>query len=171
MAPRHGACPGAIPGDRTNFHRPCASLRDRVSKTQSARGGTGTACHFSKLRVSSFEFRVAHGGDAPDAQLPLGTRNQSRGRGRQAMHLPCKQAHVGALPTDSTISLRGTRPVHRGEPHKLVQTGATPVPATTLRACRVTGDKARVRMRRITCHLPPATCHFSPSPQRDCFQG
>ena len=25
------------------------------------------------------------------------------GRGRQAMHLPCKQAYVGALPTDSTI--------------------------------------------------------------------
>jgi len=25
------------------------------------------------------------------------------------MHLPCKQAYVGALPTDSTISLRGTR--------------------------------------------------------------
>ena len=24
------------------------------------------------------------------------------GRGRQAMHLPCKQAYVGALPTDST---------------------------------------------------------------------
>src|SRR5581483_8075897 len=26
------------------------------------------------------------------------------GRGRQAMHLPCKQVNVGALPTDSTIS-------------------------------------------------------------------
>ena len=31
----------------------------------------------------------------------------SWGRGRQAMHLPCKQVDVGALPTDSTISLRG----------------------------------------------------------------
>ena len=30
------------------------------------------------------------------------------GRGRQAMHLPCKQAYVGALPTDST-SLRPLR--------------------------------------------------------------
>ena len=28
----------------------------------------------------------------------------SRGRGRQVMHLPCKQAHAGALPADSTIS-------------------------------------------------------------------
>ena len=26
-----------------------------------------------------------------------------RGRGRQAMHLPCKQANMGALPTDSTF--------------------------------------------------------------------
>jgi hypothetical protein len=31
----------------------------------------------------------------------------SWGRGRQVMHLPCKQVDVGALPTDSTISLRG----------------------------------------------------------------
>jgi hypothetical protein len=30
--------------------------------------------------------------------------NSFRGRGRQAMHLPCKQAHVGALPTGSTLS-------------------------------------------------------------------
>ena len=28
---------------------------------------------------------------------------KERGRGRQAMHLPCKQVDVGALPTDSTI--------------------------------------------------------------------
>jgi len=33
-----------------------------------------------------------------------------RGRGRQAMHLPCKQADVGALPTDST----SLRPLHSG---------------------------------------------------------
>ena len=31
----------------------------------------------------------------------------SWGRGRQVMHLLCKQVDVGALPTDSTISLRG----------------------------------------------------------------
>ena len=42
---RHGGCPGAIPGNRTNFHRPCASSRNRVSKTQFARGSTETACH------------------------------------------------------------------------------------------------------------------------------
>src|SRR5436190_4877887 len=29
-----------------------------------------------------------------------------RGRGRQAMHLPCKQVDAGALPADSTISHR-----------------------------------------------------------------
>src|SRR3974390_3541461 len=31
------------------------------------------------------------------------------GRGRQVMHLPCKQGHAGALPADSTILMRGTR--------------------------------------------------------------
>src|ERR1700722_19768986 len=103
MASCQGACPGAIPGNRTNFHhRPRASLRDGVSKTLSAWGSTKAACQFS------------------------------RGRGRQAMHLPCKQVDVGALPTDSTNFnlLRETRPMHREKPHKLLQVGVTPTPAT-----------------------------------------
>jgi len=90
MAPRHGACPGAIPGNRTITYTPRASLRSRVSKTQPAWGGTRAACQFFW------------------------------GRGRQAMHLPCKQIDAGALPADSTISLRETRPTHRDEPHKLI---------------------------------------------------
>src|ERR1051325_604835 len=52
------------------------------------------------------------------------------GRGRQAMHLLCKHVDVGALPTDSTISLRETRPMHREKPHKLLRVGVTPTPAT-----------------------------------------
>ena len=68
MASCQGARPGAIPGNRTNLDTPCASLRSRVSKTQHARGSTEAACQFSW------------------------------GRGRQAMHLPCKQADAGALP-------------------------------------------------------------------------
>jgi hypothetical protein len=48
---------------------------------------------------------------------PRRRANFQWGRGRQVMHLPCKQADVGALPTDSTISLRGER--DSGEPHKL----------------------------------------------------
>ena len=62
---------------RINLHRPRASSRNRVSKTPFARGSTEAACQFPW------------------------------GRGRQAMHLPCKQADAGALPADSTISLRG----------------------------------------------------------------
>src|SRR5947199_2101784 len=54
------------------------------------------------------------------------------GRGRQAMHLLCKQVDVGALPTDSTISPRETRPKYREKPHKLLQVGVTPTPATIL---------------------------------------
>ena len=76
------------------------SLCNRVSKTQFAWGSTRATCQFAW------------------------------GRGRQVMHLPCKQADVGALPTDSTISLRETRPKHREKPHKLLQVGATPTPAT-----------------------------------------
>ena len=40
-------------------------------------------------------------------QAPLQFAILSRGRGRQAMHLPCKQADVGALPTDSTTFTAG----------------------------------------------------------------
>jgi len=114
----------------------CASARGRVSKTQLTPGGTEAACQF----ITHYVSRITH---------------HSRGRGRQGMHLPCKQAHVGALPTDSTnlvdgwkvdllidrgqsmlltqctahqqstltpstFQLRGTRPVYRGESHKLV---------------------------------------------------
>ena len=57
------------------------------------------------------------------------------GRGRQVMHLPCKQADVGALPPDSTISLRGTRLKHRAKPHKLRQAGVIPAPASNLGRC------------------------------------
>src|SRR5690348_8839633 len=66
----------------------CASARGRVSKTQLTPGGTEAVCHFRW------------------------------GRGRQVMRLPCKQVDVGALPTDSTISLRETRPMYREKPHK-----------------------------------------------------
>src|SRR6266567_925267 len=68
------------------------------------------------------------------------------GRGRQAMHLPCKQGYVGALPTDSTISLRETRPMHREKPHKLLQVGVTPTPATNFReVIRLPDCKSGVR--------------------------
>ena len=45
---------GAIPADRTLFpdHTACASLRSRASKTQRARGSTGTPCHFCRSRGS-----------------------------------------------------------------------------------------------------------------------
>ena len=56
-----------------------------------------------------------------------------RGRGRQVMHLPCKQVDMGALPIDSTISLRGTRLKHRGRSHKPFEAGVIPAPATNFR--------------------------------------
>ena len=44
------------------------------------------------------------------------------GRGRQAMHLPCKQAYVGALPIDST-SLRPLRCGGRKLPRRSSESG------------------------------------------------
>ena len=99
--PAHGHRPGAIPGSRTSF-------------LQAAR---------------------QHAAESPKLSLLRAARRQPAifiwGRGRQAMHLPCKQADVGALPTDSTsFQLRETRPMHREKPHKLLQVGVTPTPAT-----------------------------------------
>ena len=82
-------------------NRPRASLRARVSKTQSAWGSTKAACQFSW------------------------------GRGRQAMHLPCKQAYVGALPTDSTIFNCGENQIQVSFISS-TSVGATPTPATNI---------------------------------------
>src|SRR6266566_3508751 len=81
-----------------------------------------------------FQAARQHAAESPKLSSLRAARRQPAifiwGRGRQAMHLPCKQAYVGALPTDSTISLRETRPMHREKPHKLLQVGVTPTPAT-----------------------------------------
>ena len=79
MSPRHGGCPGVTPGSRTNF--------DYV--------GRAPACAAESPKLS-----------LPGA-APGRLANFQWGRGRQVMHLPCKQAHTGAVPVDSTISLRG----------------------------------------------------------------
>ena len=44
MSPCQGECPGAIPGNRTTYNRPRASVRNRVSKSQCAWGSTKAAC-------------------------------------------------------------------------------------------------------------------------------
>jgi len=69
------------------FYTGCASARGRVSKTQLTPGGTEAACQIENLNSK--------------------IKNPFWGRGRQVMHLPCKQAHMGAVPIDSTISYRG----------------------------------------------------------------
>src|SRR5439155_16985209 len=75
-----------------------------------------------------------HAAESPKLSLLRAARRQPAifiwGRGRQEMHLPCKQAYVGALPTDSTISLRGTRLMHRERSHKPFEAGVIPAPAT-----------------------------------------
>ena len=45
-------------------------------------------------------------------------------------------------PASHLISLRETRPKHREKPHKLLQVGATPTPATSLRSPRSKNEAA-----------------------------
>ena len=111
MSPRHGG-PGGQPPSGSNsrqphqfpLSKPRTSLCSRVSKTQLAWGSTRAACQF-----------------------PIW------GRGRQVMHLPCKQAHMGADPS--------TPPFHCGENEiqasliSSASVGATPTPATNLGRC------------------------------------
>ena len=117
MAPRHGACPGAIPGNRTTFFRKAIRLSLRhVPKSDFLSRAPACAAESPKLRLP---------GAAPGRLASV-----HGGCGREVMHLPCKQAQAGALPAASTISLRETRPKHREESHKLLEVGLTPAPAT-----------------------------------------
>ena len=87
------------------LYRPRTSSCSRVSKTQLAWGSTRAACQF-----------------------PF------RGRGRQAMHLPCKQADAGALPADSTNFNCGENEI-QASLISSASVGATPTPATNFGRC------------------------------------
>jgi hypothetical protein len=93
---------------RVLFASGCASARGRVSKTPPTRGSTEAACQIVNRQSSIVNFW---------------------GRGRQVMHLPCKQGPAGALPADSTISLRENEIQARLLSSASV--GDTPTPATS----------------------------------------
>ena len=103
----HRHHPGAIPGNRTTFFAGCASARGRVSKTQLTPGGTEAACHFH-----------------------LGSW--------QTSNAPALQAGLCGSVTHRLhqFQLRETRPMHREKPHKLLQVGVTPTPATNFKGKR-----------------------------------
>ena len=122
MAPRQGACPGAIPGNRTNL----LNYEVRMQNDEVVYA----ARQLAQQGLQNSAYSGQHGGGLPNQKSQIANQKFPRGRGRQAMHLPCKQAYMGAVPIDSTISLRGTRLKHREEPHKLLQVGAIPTPAT-----------------------------------------
>jgi len=161
MAPRHGACPGAIPGSRTTF-RPRASSRSRVSKTQHARGSTEAACQF---KVPSPKSEVRRNTEVPSAKPEaVGVLDRpSRCRSSQAVasgdsdfelrasfgpRLSYFGLHVGSWQTSNAPVLQAgpcgsvTRRLHHshcGENEIQVSfisstfVGATPTPATTFR--------------------------------------
>ena len=106
MSPRHGGCPGATPGSRTNFHYigrapACAAESPKLSLPGAAPG-----------RLANFQW----------------------GRGRQVMHLPCKQVDAGALPADSTNFNCGENEI-QASLISSASVGATPTPATNLGRC------------------------------------
>src|SRR6185503_4553866 len=114
MAPRHGACVGAIPANRTNSYA-ARQPRSRVSKTQPAWGSTTAACH------------------------------QFMGSWQTSNALALQASLCGSVTHRlHQFLLRETRPMHREKPHKLLQVGVTPTPATNY-------------LRRATKGSDPAT--------------
>src|SRR5438552_11395259 len=111
--------------------RGCDLTTEYLSATEEVRVQFPAAAPIPcKLRVST---RPSPQNSAQSGQHGGSLPFSFRGRGRQVMHLPCKQAYAGALPADSTISLRGTRLKHRGRCHKPFEAGVIPAPATNFR--------------------------------------
>ena len=107
MSPRHGGCPGATPGRRTSF--PVLSR--------------APACAAESPKLS-----------LPGAAPGRLANCHFGGRGRQVMHLPCKQAHMGAVPIDSTNFNCGENEI-QASLISSASVGATPTPATNLGRC------------------------------------
>jgi hypothetical protein len=102
MASRHGACPGATPGDRTNFK---------------IRRAPACAAESPKLRLP---------GAAPGRRA-----NQFMGPWLKS-EAPALQAVPSGSVTRRTPPFRiaGNSTKHRAKPHKLRQAGVIPAPAT-----------------------------------------
>src|SRR5439155_603379 len=84
-----------------NFHKSRTSLCSRVSKTQFAWGSTRATCQFLFGVVADKECTC-----------------------------PASRLMWERYPPTPPISPRGTRLKHREKPHKLLQGGAIPTPAT-----------------------------------------
>src|SRR6266699_5408086 len=82
-----------------------------------------------------FQAARQHAAESPKLSSLRAARRQPAifiwGRGRQAMHLPCKQVDVGALPTDSTNFNCGENEIQVSFISS-TSVGATPTPATNI---------------------------------------
>ena len=83
--------------------------------------------------MKSEECKMQSGSEAqavnPDSSLFTLHSALNWGRGRQVMHLPCKQADAGALPADSTNFNCGENEI-QASLISSASVGATPTPAT-----------------------------------------
>jgi hypothetical protein len=116
------------------FFTGCASARGRVSKTQLTPGGTEAACHFSfgvvaDKQCTCFASRLMWERYPPTP--PAFAVTQWR-RGCRAVVRRTKAGRTIKPGSDSAsqFRLRETRPKYREKPHKLLQVGVTPTPAT-----------------------------------------
>ena len=123
MAPRQGACPGATPGSRTSLRSSSYDVAGQSSlfKLRSPNRSPHAERQLAQPSLQNSVCSGQHRGGLPF----------SRGRGRQVMHLPCKQVDAGALPADSTISLCGENEIQASFISS-ASVGATPTPATIL---------------------------------------
>ena len=144
-APRQGACPGAIPGNRSilrpelRLGRPISnksrtSLCGRVSKTQPAWGSTRATCQFSWGRgrkVMHLPYKLIWERYPPFSTSLRPPSNGVRRLSRRSAKYGDGQtsSHEQATTRQAIFSLRETRPKHREKPHKLLQVGVTPTPA------------------------------------------
>ena len=161
MSPRHGGCPGATPGSRTipfvisdfRFMSPPGN-RLRVSTRQSLQNSADSGRHRGSLPILCQ-------GSHPIRTSGFGLLHW--GRGRQVMHLPCKQGHAGALPADSTNFNCGENEI-QASLISSASVGATPTPATNLGRCsgcptvnRASQNMCRKRRLERYQHFPPVS--------------
>ncbi len=150
MAPRHGACPGAIPGNRTNFQQ-VAHQPVRPSFQNSACLGQ----HQGDLPIFMGTWQKS---DAPALQAGL---SGSVTRRSPPFHpdIECRG------------SLRETRPKHREKPHKLLEVGVTPTPATIFReVIRLPVCKTGVCKRAGSDDWSVTSTSHQPSPAASAWQ-
>jgi hypothetical protein len=145
-----------------HLNTPRASLRDRISKTQFARGSTEAACQFFMgpwQKSDAPALQAALSGSVTRRTPPAFATCISSCEGCRAVALTC----VGGL---SSARLRLGRPFHCGENEiqasliSSASVGATPTPATSLRSKQIARARLPRRSEAKAGLTPVRSCGF-----------